>query len=417
MSDPDPPDARPAPDLPSSSRSSGRELVALVVVGVALIAGMGWWAWPDRTQRSRQRLVTVAGTPLAEGSAYVGSSACRECHPGEHAGHLASGHAHTLRRPERIELARWLHGRRASDPEAPGVTWSYRLGADGLVAERSERGEIQSRTRLDIALGSGTHAVTLLSIIPTDDGGPPGGLEHRLTYFAHQDALALTPGQQVTGFEEPERTPDGYRLTPAILLDCLECHGTRTAAPRDGGIALETLLPNIDCERCHGPGRFHVELARSGIKDQRALALPFGPERWTSADQIQLCGRCHRLPSMVPPESIRPDNPELARFPSVGLLQSACYLESRGDLSCTTCHDPHARSASAANPYENACLGCHGGRDSVLSAAHANLPARTVCPIEPRSGCVSCHMPRRDVGHGLEFSDHWIRAVTTARGE
>ena len=27
-----------------------------------------------------------------------------------------------------------------------------------------------------------------------------------------------------------------------------------------------------------------------------------------------------------------------------------------------------------------------------------------------RVGCVACHMPPREVGRGLKFTDHWIRA-------
>ena len=35
----------------------------------------------------------------------------------------------------------------------------------------------------------------------------------------------------------------------------------------------ETLIPNVTCERCHGPGRRHVEAARRG---EASLDMPFG---------------------------------------------------------------------------------------------------------------------------------------------
>jgi formate-dependent nitrite reductase cytochrome c552 subunit len=45
------------------------------------------------------------------------------------------------------------------------------------------------------------------------------------------------------------------------------------------------------------------------------------------------------------------------------------------------------------------CLSCHRGA------------GRAVCPVSAESGCVGCHMPRRDSGQGFLFTDHWIRVV------
>jgi hypothetical protein len=127
--------------------------------------------------------------------------------------------------------------------------------------------------------------------------------------------------------------------------------------------------------------------------------MPRGPDRETAEEQVGFCGRCHRLPAMLPPGQIHPENPVLARFPSVGLIQSACFKASRGELGCTTCHDPHARVSRDESDYDRVCLSCH-----------AAAPRR-VCsePSAPRSGCASCHMPRRDVGQDLRLTDHWIR--------
>ena len=38
------------------------------------------------------------------------------------------------------------------------------------------------------------------------------------------------------------------------------------------------------------------------------------------------------------------------------LRQSRCFLESKGALTCTTCHDPHA---SQATNYTAVCRECH----------------------------------------------------------
>ncbi len=385
------------------SRGPWVEVVTALALGCTLVAGALWWANPSEEKGSRQRPITLAGALLAD-PRYVGSTACRECHPGEHAFHTTSGHAQTLRRAGSLQLAARLNGRETEDPDQTGVTWRYRREDGQLIAERRASGRVE-RYPLEFALGSGQHAVTFLTRL--DRGRDfPEGLEHRLTYFAHDDQMGLTPGQG-PGTEEADRSPGGARLAAKVLLDCLECHGTPTARPK-GGIDVTTLVPNVTCERCHGPGREHVESARTGRASPNELAMPFGPGRASGPEQVALCGHCHRLPEMVPPETVRTDNLALARFPSVGLVQSACFQGSRGVLTCTTCHDPHGRANKPAEAYEATCRKCHGP-DRDESGPAAIVQKARACSVQPRSGCIDCHMPRRDVGHGMTFSDHWVR--------
>src|SRR5262249_49533477 len=169
---------------------------------------------------------------------------------------------------------------------------------------------------------------------------------------------------------------------------------TRTSVAGDSALDFKTLIPNVSCERCHGPGRAHVEAARAGKTD---LKMPFGLDSWTAESQLRLCGQCHRHPDRAPPGGVYPENRQLARFQPVGLMQSKCYTRSGGQLSCVTCHDPHARASPDRSSYEAACLKCHE------SAPQA------VCRVNPTRGCIDCHMPGIDSGQGILFTDHWIR--------
>ena len=81
-------------------------------------------------------------------------------------------------------------------------------------------------------------------------------------------------------------------------------------------------------------------------------------------------------------------------------MQSACYTRSGGALSCSTCHDPHARASSDVPAYEAVCLSCHGPGSKSKQVA---------CPISPAAKCIDCHMPRRELGGNSRFTDHWIR--------
>jgi hypothetical protein len=126
--------------------------------------------------------------------------------------------------------------------------------------------------------------------------------------------------------------------------------------------------------------------------------MPFGLGRWQAADEMKMCGACHRMPESVGPAIIRPGNAVLVRFQPVGLMQSACYKKSPGRLSCSTCHEPHARTSTDLAEYEAVCRSCHQG------------PSQRLCKVSPLTGCVECHMPRRDASRGMMMTDHWIRS-------
>jgi hypothetical protein len=181
------------------------------------------------------------------------------------------------------------------------------------------------------------------------------------------------------------------------------------------------MIPNVSCERCHGPGRAHVAAARRGAPEAE-LSLPFGPDRWSANTLLTLCGTCHRHPSESEPDQLVPEDSSLARFQPVGIIQSRCFKESGGAFSCVTCHDPHARVSSVRGSYEAVCLSCHGGgglpaAPARATAGHAEKTRRdgNSCPVSPRGGCVECHMPRVDAGQNVLYADHWIRVRSFTR--
>jgi Cytochrome c554 and c-prime len=356
------------------------------------------------------RLITFDRPFPAEGrfvaDPYVGSRVCAECHPAESAMHSRSGHANTLRPAGHAAISRQLDGMTQADPEISGVKWSYQFENDQLRIKRTSATQIQQWIA-DYAIGSGHHALTYVSVL---DHKIPEVLEHRLSYYPRsggRSELGLTPGHDARP-APPGLKPYGGELPPRIARECFRCHATQLAAGEDEDRFDEnTMIPNVSCERCHGPAKSHVAAARRHASENE-LALAFGPDHYTSEALLKLCGSCHRLPAAGQAGRIKPGDPNLVRFQPVGITQSACYQKSAGSLSCVTCHDPHARASADRPGYDQVCLSCHATSIDRPKTESTVKPA-PACPVSARSRCVECHMPRKNAGQGILFSDHWIR--------
>jgi hypothetical protein len=402
---------------------SNRPAAVIALLGcMALVLASVWVYWSvqnsrERASRSRMvRLLTEDRPFPPEGrfirDPYAGPRSCAECHPGESALYSRSGHSSTLRAASRVKLARALNGTTVADPQWPEVSWSYRYSDDQLRVARKYRNKIDEFI-VDYAFGSGHHAVTFVNMI---DPEIPAILEHRLTHFTSPERIGITPGHDARP-APPGLTPYGGVLPPRAAKGCFACHATALSAHDEAmRIDQDTMIPNVSCERCHGPGRDHVRGVRSGaLESDRSLR--FGPDRWTTSDLLGLCGSCHRHPSGSPPGKIQPDDPQLARFQPVGLMQSKCFQKSAGAINCVSCHDPHARASPDRAGYDGVCLSCHTRGKEPMPARSAAAPRQEFaagteakpCLVSPASGCVECHMPRVDPGQHVLFTDHWIR--------
>jgi hypothetical protein len=312
----------------------------------------------------------------------------------------------TLRPAGRLAISRQLDGIAVVDPEWREVHWRYQYRDGKLQIERNAPTQVQKWVA-DYAIGSGHHAVTFVSVLDPD---VPTVLEHRLTYFNRpggSSGLGITPGHE-TQPPPPGLKPYGGELPARVGRECIRCHATQISAGDDQRFDEATMIPNVSCERCHGPGKDHVAAARRG-SEESDLALPFGPGRWTAEGLLKMCGACHRLPSAAQAGQIRTDNRLLIRFQPVGLMQSLCYQKSGGKLSCVNCHDPHARTSTDRPSYDVTCLSCHAEKARRTPAAEQGGTNSKPCPVSPATRCVECHMPRLDGGQGIMFSDHWIR--------
>ena len=273
-------------------------------------------------------------------------------------------------------------------------------------------------------IGSGNHARSYLNL---DAGGVLRELP--VSWYTQEQRWAMSPGYD---------RPDHEDFSRQVTHDCMFCHNAYPPLPEPSDrLGLDSRFPRelpsgIDCQRCHGPGSRHLELVSGASADaadiRRTIVNPvrLGPER-----EMEVCMQCHLPVATAGPHiqrfgrsiySYRPGEPLAdysVRFdlidPRTGglserfevdsssyrLRRSPCFIQSRGKMTCTTCHDPHhaPRGEEAVRHYRERCMDCHA---EVSPQAH---------PQPGESDCASCHMPQRrtqDAVH-VVMTDHFIQ--------
>lgn len=344
------------------------------------------------TLLSLSLLIASVGRVTAEEPTYVGRDACRECHAENYQLHSSHGHKHSFATTDDPKIIELFDGK-SFDAGEPFGTFTYHADDQGLYALLPKK--FGDRPfRLNYALGSPEIAVTLLSLVPDPVEGTVA-IEHRASWYDRRGALGPTPLDPIA-----PRTPAemfGLRHEGTVMERCIYCHTTRATIENQ---QITDLIPNVNCEKCHGPASLHVEQARSMPNPPK---FSVGKKDWDAESEIQLCGDCHRLPVTVSKKKLRDYPDELTRFQPVGMLRSACYVKSKGRMRCSTCHNPHqsVTEVSRKQHIQN-CIACH----------REDNPEHVLCPKSTTEGCIECHMPEKDLpGLDITFHDHWIRVI------
>jgi hypothetical protein len=361
---------------PPRPRSNDWMRVRYVALYCAL-AGLLVWRWiPPSTARWQDQTAAQSG--------WADERTCADCH--EQADDFArTGHARTLgsaASDDSVELLRHLNV--AAEPLREGL--SIETGGSAPVAAWNVGGE-QRKAVLNWCFGSGRHARTWVGLL-SDSWGATDALEFRWTWYAERSGFDVTPGQ-------PKSPDPGHFGGLGVLYDhpktrrCFACHATQVTMS-EGRLSPHGLIPGVNCQRCHGPRQQHIDSAgeiRGGdLRSESQL------------ESVHRCAECHRRAEEQNPEDIRADNPEIARFQPVGLVQSACF-RGAPEMTCLSCHDPHRPLEDQDSLGIWQCVQCHN------SAVNKGGD----CSAGQQDDCIKCHMPKVQGNSPLQFTDHWIR--------
>jgi predicted CXXCH cytochrome family protein len=189
------------------------------------------------------------------------------------------------------------------------------------------------------------------------------------------------------------------------LRATLPAAATATNVHLDGKTLVEL---GIGCEACHNGSREHVadvtRLPTYAVASDLVRVAPPSSERATRAQWInRTCAKCHTVLFTRYPWTW--EGGERKRDPGGSTTNSG---EGRDyqlggcakEMSCTTCHDPHAQDptadvASLATTAGNKlCVGCH----ATFASAQAQQAHSHHGPTSAGNACIGCHMPKKNMG-------------------
>lgn len=410
----------PASDTPESgNRRPSRRWVIASVVAILLVALLvyGLYPRPRPPEEDPFPILPLSASAYLNTQlnvAYVGSEACRHCHPNEHASFRRTG----MGRSMAVIDPKQLPPNAVFDHEVSKRRYRVHRQDDRLWhCESLLTGGMRETVLNDVPLthvvGSGTHAQTFLAEI---DGFL---VESPVTWYASRTAWAMSPG-----FDRPEH--GGFQRP--VSEACLYCHAGRFEVIGQSQHRMRIDEPAISCERCHGPGELHVQRHAPGRPAQPVEAVDdntiVNPARLPRDLAEAVCQQCHLQASATVqargrnPLDFRPGLPleefrhdyrlEVDNVPVkvVGHVEqlrlSRCYQAS--SMTCLTCHDPHhePEPAQRHQHYQAACLGCHKPAQCTVDAKHREKQ-------NPSNRCVQCHMPQTptEVEH-VAFTHHRI---------
>ena len=386
-------------------------------------------AAPQNLPGTDSESTRTAGHPTG----YVDSQLCAKCHSKIYETYRRTGMARSFYRPAPANTVEDYRLNNSCYHRASG-TYFTMLERNGKYYQRrhqiGSQGEETNvdEKEIDFVMGSGNHVRTYLH--RTSSGAL---LQLPLAWYAEKGGYwAMNPG-----YDKPDQ-PNSRRR---ISFECMFCHNAYPDIVeghdqlRSEPLFSGPLPEGIDCQRCHGPGRRHIQIAqREGATRQEMANAIVNPARLTPARQMEVCMQCHLETDSMPfphsilkydrgPFSYRPGeplgnfllffdhasaSPHQDRFQIVSsvyrLRMSACFRKSNGALQCTTCHNPHdiPHGAEAVQVYNGVCQRCHATElhRAVASERHT-----------ASTDCIGCHMPKRrtsDVVHAV-MTDHYIQ--------
>jgi len=386
-------------------------------------------------------ILKVRGIKVTGGAAagYVQDRVCAMCHNAKYRSYQEVGMAKSFYRPR---ADRFIEDFKENHFYHEPSKRHYEISQQGdrLFFKRYQLDDNDKpinvyTNEIDWIMGSGNHS--RVYIYRTEAGEL---YQLPLAWYSQTKSWGMSPG-----YDQPIH----FGVSRRVRRECMFCHNAYPDVPSGSDafhapqVYPEELPEGTGCQRCHGPGANHVRIVMGGeLEPEKIRAAIVNPMRLEPQLRNDICFQCHYQPSVAlfgirrfdrGDYSFRPGQrladylvhidikeegkEQIERFEinhhPYRLMQSRCFKESKGAMSCLTCHDPHRKvpGKERAEHYRNACLNCH----KVEQCSREKHAADSTDPGD----CVSCHMPKRrtqDVVN-VVMTDHLIQRHPASKEE
>lgn len=337
-----------------------------------------------------------AGTATdVRGLAYAGADACKACHQEVHQHWRSTAHQATSARPSLASIKGSFEPGHNSFHYRPDVKVVMEQRNDWLYQVAYMNDVEKQAFPFGMVVGSGRKAQTYL-------------------YWWDENVFQLPVSYSVqagTWVNSPNYPADKVRFDRLVNIGCFECHASfveRKGTQQEGKRQVDyfdksKIIYGMDCERCHGPAAAHVSFHTDNPAEKQPQHIALY-KQLSRQRQLDLCAQCHSgghtsynsIFNFKPGDSLAQyfssaiDTGSSARKLDVHgnqyqlMTASACFTNS-AVLTCTSCHDPHAKERDQLTTLSARCASCH---TSVQHSFAAQLPASAIT-----SNCIDCHMP------------------------
>ncbi len=327
---------------------------------------------------------------------YAGTATCINCHKTVYDNYTKTAHAATSSNqlPEEVQAA-FANGNNIfhfNDSEYVAMEKTGNVFGQSYY----RNGKKMFTHPIDIVVGSGRKAQTYLYY---NDKEKISQLP--ISYFITEHDWANSPGF-------PADHPKFDRNVPSYCMGChssfVDVKQTYTGAVMQEAFQKNKIIYGIDCERCHGPAKEHVDYhtEHSQVKEAKYITKIAGLNALQKND---MCALCHsgfkdvqqslfnfkpgdNLNNYYIPDYGRVDTAHLdVHGNQTQLMMASKCFQLNNNLTCNSCHNVHVKERDNISLLSQRCINCHQQVKHSFDSNDKNLTAAL------QHNCIDCHMP------------------------